>query len=189
MKLEYDSGTLRVENADGLRWQVTGAARPPFTFAYDALTVTDERALRRAGPGVLPLTEAEAAEVRAHVAALVPPPWATFQAQVILELRSVAHGLISSVLTQLEYDGLLDAVVTGRPDSTDLYAGEARRVLAYVDLVWNAFHGLAARIEATPREELRSVKEYAETMPFPPPLEHFAAGVVEELLHGARGHR
>src|SRR5262245_19402546 len=186
MKLEFDGGTLRVENADGLHWQVVGAPRPALPFEYDAVSVTDERALRRVGPGVVLLTEAEVAHVRAYVSALEPPPWATFQAQTILELRSLARGLINSLLAQLDYDGLLNAMVAGRPESTDLYAGEARRVLAYVDAVWNAYYGLSAQIEATPRDQLKSVKEYAEMMPFPPPLDHFSAGVADELLHGAR---
>jgi hypothetical protein len=110
----------------------------------------------------------------------------TVHKQILQDLRALAHGLIGSVVVQLEYDGLLDVMITGRPDSNDLYAGEARRVLAYADSVWNAFHGLAAQIAGTRGEELKSVKEYAEMMPFPPPLEHFTGGVVEELLHGAR---
>jgi hypothetical protein len=60
--------------------------------------------------------------------------------------------------------------------------------MAYVDSVWNAFHALAAQIRNTPVEELKSVKDYAAMMPFPPPLEHFSAGVFHELLHGARSN-
>ncbi|HSB61299.1 MAG TPA: hypothetical protein VLI67_06245 [Vicinamibacteria bacterium] len=187
MKLEYENGTLRVENAEGLRWQLADAQKPALGFDYDALSVIGERALRRVGPTVHPLAEGEVAEVRALVERLRPPPWATFQKQTVADLRALARGLIGSLVAQLEYDGLLDVMITGRPGSSDLYAEEARRVLSYADSVWNAFHGLAAQIERTPREELRSVKEYAEMMPFPPPMEYFSAGVVEELLHGARG--
>jgi hypothetical protein len=42
----------------------------------------------------------------------------------------VARGLINSVVTQLEYDGLLDVMITGCAGSADLYADEARRVMA-----------------------------------------------------------
>jgi hypothetical protein len=188
MKLEYENGTLNVENAEGLRWQLADAQKPPLGFDYDALSVTGERALRRLGPSIHPLAEGEVEQIRAFVEQLRPPPWATFQKQIVTDLRALARGLIGSVVAQLEYDGLLDVMVTGRPGSSDLYAEEARRVLAYADSVWNAFHGLAAQIDGTPREELRTVKEYAEMMPFPPPLEHFSGGVVQELLHGARSH-
>lgn len=92
-------------------------------------------------------------------------------------------------MTQLEYDGLLDVMITGRAGSADLYADEARRVMAYIDSVWNAFHGLAAQIEHTPKEELKTVKEYADMMPFPPQIEHFSGGVVQKLLDGTRGNR
>jgi len=34
----------------------------------------------------------------------------------------MALGLINSVVSQLEYDGLLDVLITGRQGSTDLYA-------------------------------------------------------------------
>ena len=108
MHLEYENGTLRVENAEGLRWQLTDVAKPQFTFEYDALNVTDERALRRLGPGVQPLNEGELRQVRAFVDRLRPPPWASLQKQIAMDLRAFARGLINSVATQLEYDGLLD---------------------------------------------------------------------------------
>jgi hypothetical protein len=93
------------------------------------------------------------------------------------------------VVTQLEYDGLLDVVVAGREGSTDLFAEEARRVLTYVDSVWNAFSGLAAQIENTPKDEIKTVKAYAEMMPFPPPADHFGGGLFQELLSGTPGNR
>ncbi len=173
MKLEYENGTLRVENATGLRWQLTGVEKPRFTFNHDALHVSGERALRRVGPGVQPLTEAEIGQVVAFVEQLKPPPGVTFHKQIAMDLRACVHGLINSVLTRLEYDGLLDAVVTGRAGSTDLYAEEARRVLRYVDAVWNAFDELAARIGNTPEAELKSVEQYARLIPPPPPVEYF----------------
>jgi hypothetical protein len=187
MNLEYENGTLRVENFEGLRWQLTGVDKPRFTFDYDALRVTDERALRRVGSSVQLLAEHEIGQVRAYIERLSPPPGVTFQAQAITDLRALAHGLINSVITQLEYDGLTDVMITGREGSTDLYAEEARRILAYTDSVWNAFHGLAARIKNTPTSELKDVKEYAELMPFPPNVEYFASGVVGEMLDVARG--
>ena len=189
MNLEYEAGTLHVENAEGLRWQLTGVEKPQFTFAYDALSVSNQRALRRVGATLQPLTEGEVRQVVAFMEQLRPPPWATFQKQITTDLRAFARGLISSVVTQLGYDGLLDVMITGRSGSTDLYAEEARRVLTYVDSVWNAFHALAAQIENTPKEELKTVKEYADMMPFPPQIGYFSGGVVQELLGGARGNR
>ena len=187
MNLEYENGTLRVENAEGLRWQLTGVEKPQFTFDYDALRVSDERALRRIGPSVHMLGEGEVKQVIAFIERLSPPPGATFQKQTIADLRALVHGLINSVMTQLEYDGLIDVMITGREGSADLYVEEARRILAYTDSVWNAFHGLAARIENTPTSELKSVKEYAEMMPFPPDVDYFSSGVVRELFNVARG--
>ncbi len=189
MTLEYENGTLRVANAEGLRWQLAAAEKPPFGFDYDALSVSDERAVRRVGPSVRPLALDEIQEVKAFVERLRPPPWATFQQQLTTDLRTFARGLINAVVTQLEYDGLLDVVITARAGSTDLYAEEARRVLAYVDSVWNAFHGLAAQIKHTPTAELKSAKEYADMMPFPPPAGHFSGGILEELLDGVRADR
>jgi hypothetical protein len=188
MTFEYENGVLRVENAERLRWQLTDVEKPRFTFDYDALSLTDGRAVRRIGSSVQPLALGEIQEIKALVGQLAPPPWATFQKQIIMDLRAMARGLIHSVATQLEYDGLLDVAITGREGSTDLFAEEARRVLAYIDSVWNAFHGLAAQIEHTPKAELKTVTEYGEMMPFPLPLEHFSAGVNEELFNGARDH-
>jgi hypothetical protein len=187
MNLEYENGTLRVENAEGLRWQLAGVEKPQFTFDYDALRMSDERALRRVGTSAHLLAEDEVKQVIAFIERLSPPPGATFQNQTITDLRALAHGLINSVVTQLEYDGLIDVMITGREGSTDLYAEEARRILAYTDSVWNAFHGLAALIKNTPRLELKSVKEYADMMPFPPHIEYFSSGVVQELFNVARG--
>jgi hypothetical protein len=187
MRLEYERGTLRVENASGLRWQLADAAKPAFGFEYDALTVSEERAVRRTGSGLHPLALNEMAQVRSFVEQLRPPSWATFQHQTIADLRALARGLINSVVNRHEYDGLVDVLTTGREGSTDLFAEEARQVLTYVDAVWNAFHGLAAQIRSTPDAELRSVKEYAELMPFPPPPESFSGGVFQEMLHAAHG--
>ncbi len=189
MKLEYERGTLRVENAEGLRWQLANFEKPQFSFDYDALSVSDERAVCRVGPSLQPLALHEIKQVRAFVEQLRPPPWATFQNQIITDLRALARGLINSVVTQLEYDGLLDVMITGREGSTDLFAQEARRVMTYVDSVWNAFYGLAAQIKNTPDPELKTVKEYAGMMPFPPDVEHFSGDVLQELLYGARADR
>jgi len=189
MKLEYEHGTLRVETADGLRWQLADVEKPRFTFDYDALNVSAERALRRVGARVEPLALDEIQQVKAFLGRLQPPPWATFQRQITMDLRAMARGLIGSVVTQLEYDGLLDVMIAGREGSGDLYAEEARRVLAYVDSVWNAFAGLAAQIANTPTAELKSVKQYAELIPFPPSLESFSGGVLQELFHVAPGNR
>lgn len=186
MYLEYERGTLRVENTEGLRWQLVDAQKPAFTFEYDALSVSDERALRRVGSLLVPLSESEAKEARHFVERLQPPSSVTFQRQITLELRTLARGLINSVVTQLEYEGLLDVMITGREGSTDLYAEEARRLLAYVDSVWNAFNGVAAQIEQTPTAELRPFKDYAQLMPLPPPVDHLTGGILQELLGGAR---
>ena len=188
MTLEYENGTLRVENAEGLRWQLADVPKPEFTFSYDAVTLTGERALRRLGPSLYPLALDQIEEVKAFIRRQQPPAWATFQKQITMDLRALAHGLINTVVTQLEYEGLLDVMITGREGSTDLYAEEARQVMTYVDSVWNAFYALAEQIKDTPTEELSSVKEYAEMMPFPPPPEHFSGGMFQELLHGPRAH-
>jgi hypothetical protein len=111
------------------------------------------------------------------------------QRQVLVALRAFGHGLINSVVTQLEYDGLVDVLVTAREGSTDLYAEEARRVLTYADSVWNAFYGLEAQIRETAETELKSTKEYAEMMPFPPAKEHFAGVVPESLFDAAPNKR
>jgi hypothetical protein len=111
------------------------------------------------------------------------------QARTITDLRAFARGLIGSVVTQLEYDGLLDVMITGRQGSTDLYAEEARRVLSYVDSVWNAFYGLAAQVRNTGRAELKTVKEYASMMPFPPPIEYFSSGLHPGLFDAAHDRR
>jgi hypothetical protein len=189
MTLEYDNGTLRVENAVGLRWQLTDVAKPPFTFDYDAVSLTEERALRRFGANVYPLALDEISEVKAFVQQLQPPAWATFQKQITLDLRALARGLINSVVAQLDYDGLHDVMITGREGSTDLYAEEARQVLSYVDSVWNAYYALAEQIKDTPTEELQNVKQYAEMMPFPPPPDQFSGGLLQELFHDARSDR
>ena len=113
----------------------------------------------------------------------------TAGSQLIKDLRAFAYGLINSVVSQLEYDGLLDVMITAREGSTDLYAEEARRVLTYVDAVWNAYYGLATKVRNTPEPELRGIREYAELMPFPPPLEHFSSVVPQELFNVAPTER
>jgi hypothetical protein len=118
-----------------------------------------------------------------------PPAGVNLQRQVVADLRAFAHGLINSVITQLEYEGLLDVMITAREGSTDLYAEEARRVLTYVDAVWNAYYGLAAQIRNTPEAELTSAKEYARMMPFPPAIEHFSNVLPEELFDAPQRKR
>ena len=106
--------------------------------------------------------------------------------QTIRELRAFAQGLIGSVVAQLQYEGLLDVMITGREGSTDLYAEEARRVLSFIDAVWNAFYGLAAQISNTTPAELKTAKEYARMMPFPPPIEYFSSGLHPGLFDAVR---
>jgi hypothetical protein len=188
MKIEYEAGTLHVENALGLRWQLNDV-KPEFSFSYDALSVTEQHAVRRLRGSVYPLEEAEGEEVRNFVRALSPPAGITLQRQIMVDLRAFAHGLIHSVITRLEYEGLLDVMITAREGSTDIYAEEARRVLTYVDAVWNAYYGLAAQIRNTPEADLTSAKDYAGTMPFPPAMEHFSNVLPEELFDAAQRNR
>lgn len=113
----------------------------------------------------------------------------SLQTRTVMDLRTLARGLIVSVVTHLEYDGLLDVMITGREGSTDLYAEEARRVLGYIDAIWNAFHALEAQIMSTQTTELKTVKEYANMMPFPPSAEYFSSGLHPGLFDAARGNR
>jgi len=176
MRMEYENGTLRVENAQGRRWQLCDTEKPRLNFEYDALFVSKERALRRVGTNLQPLTETELREVATFIGQQQPPP----QVQLTADLKLFGYGLINALVTQLEYDNLLDVQITGREDSTDLYAEEARRVLAYIDSVWNAFHGLASQIKATPQAELMPLRDYANMMPVAPPVEHFLNGAQQE---------
>ena len=187
MKLEYERGTLRIENAAGLRWQLTNAEKPPFTFDYDALSVTEERAVLRLGASLQPLALDQIRQVKLYIERLRPPEWATVRNQLVADLRAMARGLIASLVTQLGYDSVLDVVVAGREGSTDLQAEQARRFLAYVDSVWNAYHGLAAQIEQAAEADLKPLRDYAAMMPLPPPLHHFSGGILQELLSGSRG--
>jgi hypothetical protein len=107
----------------------------------------------------------------------------------IRDLRAFAQGLIGSVVAQLQYEGLLDVMITGREGSTDLYAEEARRVLSFIDAVWNAFYGLAAQIASTSAAQLKTAKEYARMMPLPPPLEYFSSGLHPGLFDAVRDDR
>ena len=176
MRLEYENGVMRIENAAGRRWQLSNAEKPPLGFEFDALLVDEERALRRVGANVQALSETEIEEVANFIEVQQPPPGATLQRQLTADLKAFGYGLINNVIAQLEYDSLLDVQITGRTGSTDLYADEARRVLAYVDTIWNAYQGLAAQISATPDEELKPIRDYANMMPMVPPLEHFVSG-------------
>jgi hypothetical protein len=182
MKIEFENGILRIENARGLRWQLENANKPEFNFTYDALSVSEQHAVRRLGGNIFPLAENQMAEVMEFVTSLSPPVGVTLNKQIVADLHMFAHGLINSVVTQLEYDGLLDVAITAREGSTDLYAEQARRILTYVDTVWNAYYGLSAQINNTSDSELTTLKEYAEMMPFPPAKEHFTRVAPEGLF-------
>ena len=74
MRLEYENGMLRIENAAGRRWQQSNVEKTPLGFEFDALLVDEERALRRVGPNVLALNESEIEEVANFIEAQQPPP-------------------------------------------------------------------------------------------------------------------
>jgi len=131
MKMEYENGLLRMENAAGRRGHVANADKPPSA----------------ASPG-----------------------------QLTSDLKAFAYGLINSVVMRLGYDNLLNVQITGREGSSDLRAAEARRVLAYVDSIWNAYRGLAAQIGATPISDLKSLRDYANLFPQVPDMQHFTCG-------------
>jgi hypothetical protein len=173
MRMEYENGVLRIENAEGRRWQIADAEKPRLNFKFDALIVNQDRALRRLGASLLPLADQELEEVATFIGQQQPPPFATLQRQFVADLKVFSYGLINSIVTRLEYDNLLHVQITGREDSTDLYAPEARRVLAYIDSVWNAYYGLTAQIIDTAETELKSFKDYANMIPMPPTLEFF----------------
>lgn len=173
MRMEYENGALRIENAAGRQWQVPQVEKPGLSFAYDALSVTRERALRRLGAVVHPLTRREVEEVTAFVERQTPPPLNTV---IISDLKQFSHGLINSVAVQFGFDNLLQASISARGDSTDQRAAEAQHVLAFVDTVWNAYYALVARIEATAEAELKPFKEYANMMPMAPTLSDLKEG-------------
>jgi hypothetical protein len=172
MRLEYENGIVRIENAEGQRWEISGDQRPQIDFEFDALVVNEERALRRLGGAIHPLTRTQVAKVASYVAAQQPPSGAAAR-QLKTDLKAFTYGLINNVIGQLEYDSLLDVQITGRSDSTDIFAGEARRVLAYVDTLSNALHGLSSQIDIAPKGDLKPIKHYANMLPIPPAIAHF----------------
>ena len=172
MRFEYEDGVMRIEDSEGRRWQLDGSERPPIQFEFDALLIDEQRALRRVGSDVFPLTQSQIAEVRKFVEKQQPPAGAA-KRQLKGDLKAFSYGLINNVIGQLEYDSLLDVQITGRSGSTDIFAGEARRVLAYVDTLSNALHGLTSQIDTTPEEDLKPIKHYANMLPIPPPIAHF----------------
>jgi hypothetical protein len=88
MIFEYENRVLLIENAEGLRWQLSDVEKPQFAFDYDALYMSKERVFRRVGSHVHPLTKGEINQVEAFVEHLPPPPWAGLQTQTIVNLRA-----------------------------------------------------------------------------------------------------
>lgn len=169
MRMEYENGALRIENAEGRQWQIPRVEKPRLSFAFDALSVTREHALRRVGGTVQPLNKHELEEVAAFIGRQTPP---SRQSQMANDLKVFSHGLANSVVAQLGYDNLLHVTIAGRNGSTDLKAAEARQVLDYIDTVWNAYHALAAQLDATADDDIKPLNEYANMMPMPK-LSHF----------------
>lgn len=176
MRLEYENGAILVENEKGRRWQLKNVEKPPLKFQYDALIFNKEQALRRIGSNVHALTDSDIKEIASFVGRQQPPPGATMQRQVATDLKAFAYGLINAAVAQLEYDSLLDVQITGRAGSTDLYAEEARRVLGFVDTIWNAYYALTAQIDDTPEDELKTIREYANMLPMMPAKDYFVTG-------------
>jgi hypothetical protein len=165
MQMEFDNGVLSLENAQGRKWQLHNTEKPRLSFVYDALSVTQRHALRRLEGRVQPLTKKEVEEVTAFVASQSPPfPHAHFA----VDLKTLACGLINTAVAQLKFGNLLDVQIAAREGSTDLRAEISRQTLAYVDAVWNSYHGLVSSIDATPEDELMSLTEYASMMPMLP---------------------
>lgn len=170
MRMEYENGAMRLENAEGRQWQIPRVDKPRLSFAFDALSVTREHALRRVGGTVQSLNKTELEEVAAFIALQTPP---SRQSQMTNDLKVFSYGLANSAVTQLGYDNLLHVMIAGREGSTDLKAAEARQVLDYIDTVWNAYHVLTVQLEATPDDELKPLADYANMMPMIPKLSHF----------------
>jgi len=162
MRMEFDNGVLSLQNAEGRAWQLARTEKPNLSFAYDALSVTNGRAVRRVGNSVQPLTKKEIDEVAAFIAGQAPP---SPRAQFATDLKTFAYGLINTAVGRLRFGNQLDVQIAARDGSTDLRAGAARQALAYVDSVWNAYHGLVAQIDATPEDELGTFADYANMLP------------------------
>jgi hypothetical protein len=188
MRMEYENGALRIENAAGRQWQLPQVEKPGLSFAYDALSVTGERALRRLGGAVHPLTRREVDEVTAFVERQTPP---SLNKQLVSDLKQFSHGLINAGAARFGFDNLLQASISAREDSLDQRASEAQQVLAFVDVVWNAYYALAARIEATAEAELKPFKDYVNMMPMAPAPSDLKEEVPREALksNGASHHK
>lgn len=173
MRMEYENGSLRIENAAGRVWQVPRVEKPGLSFAYDALSVTRDRALKRVGTAVHPLTRREIEEVTAFVERQAPP---SLKLQLVSDLKQFSHGLINSVATENGFDNLVQVSICARDESLDQRAAEAKDVLAFADLVWNASYALGAKIEATDEAELKPFRDYVNMMPMAPARSRSSAG-------------
>ena len=62
-------------------------------------------------------------------------------------------------------------------------------MLGFVDTIWNTFYALAARIDDTPEDELKTIREYANLLPMMPAKEHFidgsGASIAKSAVNGA----
>jgi hypothetical protein len=148
MSFEYDNGVMRVENAEGLRWQLTNAEKPRFTFDYDAVSVADGRALRRIGASVLPSPEggksSRSRRSRAAAAAVGGP------SKQIMDPRAAVG---TSSMQGRSWNGEAARHDHHRPKVRRSLRRRRERVLSY-GIGLNAFHG-RAQIEHTPSEELK----------------------------------
>ena len=113
------------------------------------------------------MNEQEIDAVESYIENSVPPDNVSLNGQYSEDLNNQAKQYILDMCNSYGFAHEVEVLMAGREGSNHPYRSDARRVMEYVDAVWNVYVNVMNEIRQTREDTLKSFEEYSSQIPTP----------------------
>lgn len=186
-----DIKEIYIRNHANLAWRETNINPPDLGFEFDFIFYEETQNIKYIKGVRTPLTDEEKNLIEVFVNSLTPPSFAakinviegmTDREIKIDKMLGILHYNVyrnlEGLAKSLRYENMSDVMICGRQGSNDRFAEEARRLLAYSDLMWNKFYDIRDQINAFTENNnpVPDLEFFALQMPPAPDITYFKGG-------------
>ena len=168
-----ENSNLFIRKPNGLEYTFDNVDTPALGFEYEVL-VYDEIEVKILKwdwdktfheQEKIPLSDNEKEIIENYISNSEPPEGVTLAGQIINRLKTYITSEVLQMCHMLGFEDLNEVAVAGREGSNHPYRSNARRVLEYVDAVWNVFDDVSNDVFRTREDHLKPLQEYILIIP------------------------
>ncbi len=175
MLIYCENGNLTIRKPNGLQYTFENTDKPELGFHYDVLIYDDieckiiewEDNKPFEEQKQIALNEEEIDAIESYIENSVPPENVSLNGQYSEDLNNQAKQYILEMCNAYGFAHEVEVLMAGREGSNHPYRSDARRVMEYVDAVWNVYVNVMNEIRQTREDTLKPFEDYSSQIPTP----------------------